>query len=241
MQPIHSQLGLASMVRISNIWLLETSQGRLLIDTGHPVERLVLRGHLWRAGIRGKGDLQGVILTHRHSDHAGNASWLRSTFDCAIFCHEADAPHLTGAQPAPKLHRPGLSWYGSLMCRIEDRFPARTVIDDVFSEGVWRFGLVSFPVPGHTEGSSLLYHEPTQTLFTGDSILAGLPVQRFWVRLHFASDTFSADAERAQREVETTLRALPPLRTLCSGHGPAVTQDISRHLEELQKSKRRAR
>jgi glyoxylase-like metal-dependent hydrolase (beta-lactamase superfamily II) len=241
MQRISTQLGLASMVRISNVWLLETNDGRFLFDAGHPIERLTLRAQLWRAGVRGPGDLRGVILTHRHSDHAGNASWLRRTFDCAVYCHEADAPYLTGSQTAPRLHRPGLSWYGSVMCKIEDTFPARTTIDDVFTEGEWRFGLHIFPVPGHTEGSALLYHQPSKTLFTGDSILAGLPVQRLWIRLYFASTTFSDDAERAQREVEAVLRSLPSTEILCSGHGPAVTQNLARHVKALQESKRRAR
>src|SRR6185436_6498048 len=131
-------------------WLLESSLGKLLIDTGHPIERAALWAHLWQANIRNKGDLLGVILTHRHSDHAGNANWLRRTFDCPIYCHEGDAPYLNGAQLAPRLSRPGIPWYGDILCRIEDAFPARTKVDDTFSEGSWRFGLQSFPVPGHT-------------------------------------------------------------------------------------------
>src|SRR5581483_7199923 len=83
---IARNLWLADHVRISNVWMLEEDSRRFLIDTGHPVERPTLRLELWRAGVRKKGDLAGVILTHRHSDHAGNARWLRERFQCPVIC-----------------------------------------------------------------------------------------------------------------------------------------------------------
>jgi hydroxyacylglutathione hydrolase len=98
---IARNLWLADHVRISNVWMLEEDSRRFLIDTGHPLERAALRVELWRAGVRRKGDLAGVILTHRHSDHAGNARWLRERFQCPVICHEADAAILRGdANPA---------------------------------------------------------------------------------------------------------------------------------------------
>ncbi|MEZ0228896.1 MAG: MBL fold metallo-hydrolase, partial [Planctomycetota bacterium] len=107
---IARNLWLATNVRISNVWLFETGSGRFLIDTGHPVERPALLVELWRAGVRRPGDLDGVILTHRHSDHAGNAAWLRERFRCPVICHAADAPLLAGKErPAPLARRIG--WF----------------------------------------------------------------------------------------------------------------------------------
>ena len=67
-------------LRISNVFLLRSENGNWLIDCGHALERLLLRTELRRAGIR-PGELRGVLLTHRHSDHAGNAAWLSQLRD----------------------------------------------------------------------------------------------------------------------------------------------------------------
>jgi len=233
MQQVRRELGLARGMIVSNVWLLEHEGRRLLIDSGHPMERLALRFHLWRAGIRRKGDLDAVILTHRHSDHAGNAAWLRSTFGCEVACHVADAGELSGARPfAPMARWP--SWpIDYLLCRIEDRFPARSAVDDVFPDGAWRFGLRVVHVPGHTSGSVMLHHEPTGTLFTGDAVLAGIPPLRWFERPTLAKAVYSSDVARCHMLTRSFLADLPPTRTLCSGHGPAITERVEEKLRRL--------
>src|SRR5208283_3860096 len=92
--------------RIANIWLLEDSSGRkFLIDSGHPIERPALLANLWMAGIRSPGELTAILLTHRHSDHAGNAAWLRKRYGARVICHEYDAAALSGRVSAPPLVR----------------------------------------------------------------------------------------------------------------------------------------
>ena len=75
---------------------------RWLIDTGHALERPMLLAGLRATGLFPR-DLDGVLLTHRHSDHAGNAEYLRRVHGLRIFAHRADAAVLEGMTPPPPL------------------------------------------------------------------------------------------------------------------------------------------
>ncbi len=225
MRRIQPHLGLATAMRISNVWLIDAGPcGRVLVDTGHPLERPALLWSLWRAGVRRRGDLGAVVLTHRHSDHAGNAAWLRRRFGCPVVCHEHDAEILSGRRPPERLARGKGSLVDEVLCRVEDRFPARCEVDETFADGRWRERFRAIPIPGHTEGSSLLLHEPTGTLFTGDGVLSGPPPLRAIEWLSLAKPAYSIDVDACRARVREVMRTLPPIRALCSGHGPPVTR-----------------
>ena len=231
---VASNLGLLRHVRISNVWLITQPDGaRVLIDTGHPVERPALRLELWRAGIRGPGDLEMVIVTHRHSDHAGNAAWLRKKFQCPVVCPAADAPYLSGAKEPERLVRRETPIWARALCHIEDAFPARCEVDDVLDNGVQRWGFRAFEVPGHTEGSMLLHHEGTGALVTGDAIIAGPPTFRLVEQPRLSFDAFSANGEKSRESVRSVVEQLPSSNILCSGHGPPITDDVDRKLRAL--------
>lgn len=219
--------------RIANVWLLRDSEGRrFLVDSGHRLERAALAWSLSQAGIE-RGRLTAVLLTHRHCDHAGNAAWLRDTFRCPVICHALEAEVLSGDQRANALAGRGAGWIEDALCRVEDRFPARTPVDEVFSDGSFRWGFHVIAAAGHTAGSSLLLHEPSGSLFTGDALLSGAPVQRLVTRLMLAIPAFSEDVGACHRAVLEFLRQRPVIHTLCTGHGPAVRRGLGERLDEL--------
>lgn len=224
MRKITPQLGLMDFAKISNVWLLSGRHGRFLIDTGFPLERPALLYHLWRSGVRSKGDLSGVLLTHRHSDHSGNAAWLREKFDCPVICHKDDAPYLASECTVRMRDQPGDPLYVRVLCRFEEFRPARTPIDEVYGDGDWKWGFHVVPVPGHTEGSVMLYHEETRTLFSGDAILSGIPPFRLFEVARPAVKGFSQDVERCHQAVKAFLKELPRTDLLASGHGPAIRE-----------------
>jgi glyoxylase-like metal-dependent hydrolase (beta-lactamase superfamily II) len=230
--------------RIANVWLLEDSSGRkFLIDTGHPIERLPLIKQLWSMGVRMPGDLTAILLTHRHSDHAGNAAWLRKRFGARVICHENDAAVLSGKHSAPPLCRDAHTqltqgkqrFYERWLSAYEDHAPALCEVDELYDEGAWKWGFKVVPVPGHTEGSVMLYHEPTATLFSGDAILVGLPFMRRSKNLRLAEPGFSQDAESCHLAVRRYLKHLPRTEILCSGHGPVVDEGVTAKLLKLSK------
>lgn len=222
MDRVARHLRLAKRLVISNVWLFEHEGRRFLVDTGHPVERIALLLDLWKAGVRKKGDLTAILLTHRHSDHAGNAAFLRKRFACPVVCHEDDAPLLTGKAKPSRLGGRGARFFEEALCWFEDRWPARCEVDETYKTGAWRWDFEVTNVPGHTEGSVVLYHGATKTLFSGDTILAGPPPLRSIEYLRLAVPGFSIDAPTCHANVKRFLAKLPPTRTLCSGHGPAV-------------------
>lgn len=231
MREIRGRLRLADTVRVANIWMLTDADGRhWLVDSGHPIERHRLAGALRRAGV---DRLAGVLLTHRHSDHAGNAAWLRDRFRCPVACHAEDAPFLEGREAPPRLARGRGIHPFQWLCRIEDRWPARCPVDETFTPGRWRGDWEIVHVPGHTEGSSMLYHAPTRTLFSGDVLLAGIAPLRSLVRLGLAVDAFSLDVERCRAAARAWLAACPPVEALCAGHGPPIVGDLQGRLRRF--------
>ncbi len=221
-------------VRIANSWLLCDERGRhFLIDTGHRAERRGLIADLRRAGVREPGDLTAILLTHRHSDHAGNAAFLRDRFRCPVVAHPDDAAILEESAPRTPLAGRGAPHVHGLLCMIEDRYPALSKVDASFEESEGEWGFVSHEVAGHTEGSVLILHEPSGSLFSGDAILAGFPVQRFRVSLKLAVPEYSLDVAACHRAVKTFLREGPEVRTLCAGHGPIIREGVSRRLATL--------
>lgn len=234
MHALRPHLHLARRVLISNVWLLEGAPGeRFVVDTGHMLERATLRKSLWDAGIRGPGDVKAILLTHRHSDHAGNAAYLRQLLDAPVVCHAADAPFLSGRRPPVPLARGVGNFYEELMSHVEDRFPARTAVDEAIEEGRWKYGLRFHHVPGHTEGSVLIHHEPTGTLFSGDAILTGLPAIPYLEHLRLAVPGFSLDVAQCHARVRQVVRELPPVEALAAGHGPAVLRQATPKLARL--------
>jgi len=232
---VASQVALVRSVRISHVWLLSDAEGRrFLVDSGHRAERFALARGLARLHVRGPGDLEAVLLTHRHSDHAGNAAWLHERFRCPVLCHQADAPFLEGHTPPPPLAHRGAPLVHDLLCRLEDRLPALSAVDRTFAEGPLDWGFRAIHVGGHTEGSSLLLHEPTETLFTGDALLAGPPVQRTFVRLRLSRPEYSLDVTACRKATLAYLSSAPTPTTLCCGHGPIVARRVSEHLARLQ-------
>lgn len=251
MKKIAPHLQLAS-TKIANVWILEDRAGhRFLIDTGHAIERPLLLAELFKAGIRMPGDLTAILLTHRHSDHAGNAAWLRKRFGARVICHANDAAALTGRVSPPPLVRHDAEaralfgkqrLYERVLSAYEDRAPALTEVDELFDEGAWKWGFRVVPVPGHTEGSVMLYHEPTRTLLSGDSILVGDPLSRVFgsafglahpKQLRLAEPGFSQDPVSAHLAVKRFLRHLPPVEVLAAGHGPAIDEAVQAQLMRL--------
>ena len=73
-----------------NCYLIETSDGYLLIDTGCPNNRTELERELESAGCQ-RGNLKLIVLTHGDFDHTGNAAYLRKKFGTKIAMHHDDA------------------------------------------------------------------------------------------------------------------------------------------------------
>ncbi len=213
---------------VSNVFLLDGGRGdRWLIDCGHVTERLTLLLELRSAGL-GPRDLTGVLLTHRHSDHAGNAAFLQR-HGVAIHAHEADADVLAGKARREPLTRGGGSALAGLLAKVENHFPAESlVVDRALRDGDAIAGMEVHWVPGHTRGSVFYRHESTKALMSGDTLLTAHPPLTLRGGLATAYPTFTTDMELAHASLHAFHSKNVEYNHLLAGHGRPLLGDARR-------------
>lgn len=213
-----------STLVVSNVFLLDGGDGdRWLVDSGHWSERWQLLRELRATGLR-PSQLTGVLLTHRHSDHAGNAAFLQREHGLKVMAHRADAAVLDGSAPRPVMGGRG-NPIERLLCAVENRSPARLRVDRALDDGDSVAGMEVHGVPGHTEGSVFFRHAPTGCLLTGDTLLTARPpltLIRDVVRAH---DAFSLDTARAHASLDAFHARGVSYDHVLAGHGRPLIGD----------------
>ncbi len=135
----------------SNVYIIQEETGELsMIDVGNNV---LLLSQMSGAGLDPR-KVTKIVVTHAHLDHLGALVGILSNAQPDVYIHERDAPYanlweLFEAAQVPseniKLLRGGETL-------------------DIMG------GVKILHTPGHTPGSISVYHESSQTLFSGDSI-----------------------------------------------------------------------
>ncbi len=224
-------------LRVSNVWLYAPGRSETwLLDCGHRAERRALLVGLRRMGVD-PAAITGVILTHRHSDHAGNARFLQERFGVPVLAHREDAAVLEGRAPRPTMRRSGGTRIAGVLGRIENRWPASApTIERGLEDGEEVSGLEVHWIPGHTRGSIFLRHERSGGLVTGDSLLTAEPPLVLRPGLFLAYCSFTEDMQAAHAGVAAFHERGLPYRALLPGHGAprggAVRDDVLRMLEQ---------
>ena len=177
-----------------NAYLLE-GEPLTLVDTGPktPDAQTALEDGLARAGAS-LADIRRIILTHGHSDHFGNAMWVREHSGAQIFAHSADGPKFAGDRwVIEHLHRhfilAGLP--ETFLVSFRERMRAmRHLFDPITEFHPLQDGdtvamdddrLRVLHCPGHSLGHICLFHLDG-VLIAGDLLLAGVspnPVVEF--------------------------------------------------------------
>lgn len=147
--------------RSAHAYLLKGSRRTALIDTGLPDTTDHMTAVLAEAGVRVE-DIDLVILTHEHVDHAGGASLF--TNSSLIAAHP---------QAANKLR---LADEFSLMSRAfsqrAEPFEVDVLVDDGSAFELGGMSLRVMHTPGHCSGSICLLEPTRRMLFSGDTIMA---------------------------------------------------------------------
>lgn len=216
--PLHRLRGLF----VSNVFLLDGGPGdRFLVDTGHPLERLAVLAGLRASGFV-PGDLTGVLLTHRHSDHAGNAAMLRRHFGLTVHAHRADAEVLEGRRDPKPLEPVTGDPVARVFARIENATRTRTPIDRALEAGDTIGSLEVHHVPGHTEGSVFYRHAATGCLLSGDALLAAVPPLTIVQEMCLPHPDYATDLALALASLRAFHDRAVPYEHLLAGHGDPI-------------------
>jgi glyoxylase-like metal-dependent hydrolase (beta-lactamase superfamily II) len=235
--PIRLQLtriaeGVHRLSSVQTNWYVLEEGGRLtVLDAGFPRDWPAFCAALGRLG-HAPADVDAVLITHHHVDHAGNAERLRAE-GARVMAHAAEIPYITGAESRPSSLRvlPHLRhpWYARYIARnvVKGvlRTPAVARLDELADGEV-----VDVPgspkvihAPGHTAGSCALLVEDESLLFTGDALVTidldnGAPGPRVVRGPH------TDDAERALESL--TELAATRAGTVLPGHGEPWNEGV---------------
>jgi glyoxylase-like metal-dependent hydrolase (beta-lactamase superfamily II) len=175
----HVSPGVHRLASVDTNWYLLEAGGRLtVLDAGLPRDWREFSSALSRLGHT-PADIDAVLITHHHPDHAGNAERIRS-LGARVLAHPADAPYLRGEKHlshsghARFLWRP---WYALYMLRYLakgiTRVPPVAALDELADGEV--LDVPGSPrvihAPGHTAGSCALLLEDRSLLFSGDALV----------------------------------------------------------------------
>ena len=154
----------------ANIWLINGPGKDVIIDTGLGV--CDLREHLAGRGLIHSERECTVICTHNHFDHSGGAHHFQN-----VFIHEEDLQGLQqGRQTETLNYVKGAHFFqqpyrGFSACRYKvPPTPCQPLKDgDMIDIGGGEY-LEILHLPGHTNGSIVIYYPSKRELFTGDFV-----------------------------------------------------------------------
>jgi glyoxylase-like metal-dependent hydrolase (beta-lactamase superfamily II) len=213
--------------RVIGVYLLETEGGLALFDCGPSTCIPQLKDRLGERGLE-LGDVQHLLLSHIHLDHAGAAGVLvREHPGLQVHVSPVGAPHLVDPE---RLERSARRLYGDAFDTLWGEL-VPVPGENVHETEDRVLGLECFPSPGHAS-HHVCYLDGEGTLWAGDA--AGVRVQpsRF-VLPPTPPPEFDLDTwERTLDEIE----ARSPARLALIHFG--VADDPPEHLAELRRQLR---
>jgi glyoxylase-like metal-dependent hydrolase (beta-lactamase superfamily II) len=203
-------------------YLLDTTDGLALFDCGPSSCIPALKAGLAERGHE-LGDVEHLLLSHIHLDHAGAAGALvREHPELQVWVSEIGAPHLVDPS---RLERSARRLYGEAF---DDLWGELAPVPEanIRIAGDRAAGLEVFPAPGHAS-HHVCYFDGT-TLYAGDA--AGVRIQPSRSVLP-PTPPPDVDVEGWYRTIEEIERRAPERLALIHF---GFADDVSRHLGELR-------
>jgi hydroxyacylglutathione hydrolase len=201
-----------------NMYAIRSDPGWILIDTATRFARRRITRQLG-------GDIEAILITHAHRDHAGSMHAIARATGAPVWASPPDADTLEGKIPEPFPPAAADSRFYGVMSRALkwDRHPVARRLDE--GDMVGGFEVIAFP--GHTPGQIGLWRESDRTVVCADtmrtmSFTTGLP------QLGEMPAMFTVDTSEARRSIRK-LAALAP-RTALFGHGRPMRGDATEQI-----------
>ncbi|MDJ1430984.1 MBL fold metallo-hydrolase [Halostagnicola sp. A-GB9-2] len=173
----------------NNAYVLHEGNELALVDTG--IATVGVREDL-REGLAEYGyefaDIDDIVLTHFHTDHAGLAGEIQAESDAAVYAHEADAPIIEGDEETiaaldqrrreyletwgiPESKQEDLLSVVEAVTGLNDTHPTVTPIENGDVLEVGGYTLETVHAPGHALGLCCYELTERNEAFVGDVIL----------------------------------------------------------------------
>ena len=141
----------------SLIWCEDTKLAAV-VDPGDDLDPIL------RTIEENEVEVEKILITHAHFDHAGGAHALAQQLDVAI-----EGPHRADQPLIERLSAQAEGWG---FAPVESFTPARWLEQDDEVE-VGNLRLQVLHCPGHTPGHVVFYHAPSQLALVGDVLFKG--------------------------------------------------------------------
>ncbi|NPA47889.1 MAG: MBL fold metallo-hydrolase [Thermococci archaeon] len=188
----------------ANVYLVIRDGKVALIDTGLPGEHEKVIRYLDGLGFAPE-DVDLIVLTHSHHDHAGSLMELKELTGAKVAAHREEIPRLTEKV---------LKWSGR---RIDVEVP--------LEDGDEIAGLRVVHSPGHTPGSIVLHSRALRAIFPGDLVYEEEG------RLHEIPHRYSLDPEMNREAIKNVLRL--DFEHVLPSHGRPILNEGRKRWREL--------
>lgn len=134
---------------VTNTYLIVGTEGALWVDTGWAREgEAHARIDYWHK--IGRPSLKGIVVTHRHPPHWGNAPALQSVSGAPIIATAAEKDAIEAGMAGAKVGK---------------------VVQDGETLGLGDTTIEFVHAPGHTYGSLAVFRREDKALFAGDNVM----------------------------------------------------------------------
>ena len=157
-------------------YVLNCPEGLVLVDTGMQPSAVDKIGAELESVGKAWGDVDLVLLTHKHGDHIRNLPKVKELTGAEVMSHEGDSGDIqsqTGVDVKGLKHGAALPYCG---------------------------GIEVIHVPGHSEGNCCYYLPQKKTVIAGDTIFGDAEGN-----LEAPPERYCLDAEQASREIRRLL------------------------------------
>ncbi len=219
-----------------NAFLLVNPEGCILIDSGLPNTEKKIYKVLKKLNLT-FSDINLIVITHAHIDHAGNTAKLKSLSGAQVIAHEGDLPYFRGEK---KMHFCSTGWFGRLFSKTGAiQKPYEPFEPDISLTSKAKFSLSDYGIdgevistPGHTDGSISVVIDNDKAI-VGDLVSSGIFLGGI-VRTHKAKRPPFEDNPRLVGE-ELQSIADKGITTFFMGHGgPLPQEEVLRHIDKLK-------
>lgn len=183
-----------------------------LIDTGWPDSAPLITAAVTELG-RHPAEIERIVLTHFHEDHAGSAAHFAQLSGAHVIAGRADADFVRGTRPGPppvltaterEIHTPSES-VSPPPCQVDTEVGDGDLLD-------FAGGATVLAVPGHTPGSIAVHIPELSVVLTGDVA----------AEFHGEVITGAFHMDREQVHVAVQRLAATGATVAAFGHGEAV-------------------